>query len=171
MIESCLMDDKCIIIIDPVLYCFKLLVVQINERGKIDTWQQLQKYGSNTICGKREFILSQPSFFGATKGRGNRKIHMQQPTIMVVIECPIYNNQPYCVAIELSTSSTQTNLVAIEDTTYNTEINFVVIERTTYSTQNTLVAIEVLPPIATTTRVQQYNTLQCKILQIATRWV
>ena len=61
--------------------------------------------------------------------------------------------------------------VAIENTTYSIVINFVVIEGTTYSTQNTFVAIEVLPPIATTTRVYQYNTLQGKILQIAMHWV
>ena len=39
MVESCFMNDKCIIIIDPVLYCFKLWVIQIIERGRIAMWQ------------------------------------------------------------------------------------------------------------------------------------
>jgi len=75
------------------------------------------------------------------------------------------------VVIEGTTYSNQTTFVAIDNTTYSTEINFVVIEGTTYSTQNTFVAIEVLPPIATTTRMKQYNTLQRNILGIATHWV
>jgi hypothetical protein len=39
VVESCFMNDKCIIIIDIVLYCFKLLVTQINEGRRIDMWQ------------------------------------------------------------------------------------------------------------------------------------
>jgi hypothetical protein len=46
VVKLCLMDVKCIILIHLVLYYYlKLLEVQLNEHGRIDTWQYLQKYG------------------------------------------------------------------------------------------------------------------------------
>ena len=53
MVECCFMNYKCIIIIDPVFKCFKLLLLQINEHGRIDIWRATKLWQQHLSLQKR----------------------------------------------------------------------------------------------------------------------